>query len=325
MPQWRKLHTKSVESLDINDMPDDFTRLLWLLLPTQLCREGRGLDSAAWVRSRTFPLRDDVTIKAVQDALDWYAKRGMIERYEVDGRGYFYVPSWERHQGNTSKEAESIYPAPPTYSRPTPDLLPPNSGTDADADADAEENGAVAPAAQEPVTWQDWQREIEQASAVKAKNGVLMRMFERLYPGRKPPGWGYLGKMARQIPGEHGNMGFWLFKNAMDPPQGDVLAYCLKCASNKANGNGRASPRRDMTTDVQAVLDMAETIGRDKRPAFDDPFLARLVAGLDWYDVCMMPTGQSRAMVKDAWFRLQGQPVPAGEEYRPEQFDEDDT
>jgi hypothetical protein len=45
MPQWRKLHTKVVESIDVNSMPDGCTRLLWILLPTEFCREGRRRDS----------------------------------------------------------------------------------------------------------------------------------------------------------------------------------------------------------------------------------------------------------------------------------------
>ena len=32
MPQWRKLHVRTIDSVDVNDMPDDFTRLLWVLL-----------------------------------------------------------------------------------------------------------------------------------------------------------------------------------------------------------------------------------------------------------------------------------------------------
>jgi len=71
MPQWRKLHSKTLDSLDVNDMPDDFTRLLWVILPLILDRCGRGIDSAAWVRAKAFPLREDVTPEAVATALDW--------------------------------------------------------------------------------------------------------------------------------------------------------------------------------------------------------------------------------------------------------------
>jgi hypothetical protein len=125
MPQWRKLHTKVVESIDVNSMPDDFTRLLWVLLPTQLCREGRGQDSPAWVRARVFPLRDDVTLDMVEAALAWFAGRGMIARYQVDGRPYFQVVNWARYQGNTSRETASDYPPPPALDPDPPRDAPP--------------------------------------------------------------------------------------------------------------------------------------------------------------------------------------------------------
>jgi hypothetical protein len=166
MPQWRKLHTRITESADFNDMPDDFTRLVWVLLPLGLDREGRSLDNPALIRSRIMPLREDVTLEMIGAALDWFADRGMLVRYEVDGRRYFYVPTFSAYQGNTHKEAPSIYPAPPqeqsadpshsrptpdllqTYSRPTPEQGATNSGTDADADAETDaETDADAPAA----------------------------------------------------------------------------------------------------------------------------------------------------------------------------------
>lgn len=114
MPQWRKLHTKSLESMDINDMPDDFTRLLWIMMVLILDREGRGIDNPAWIKAKAMPLRTDVTLEMVQKAVDWYADRGMICRYDLDGRNYFLVPSWHDHQ-STSKEAPSIYPDPLDY------------------------------------------------------------------------------------------------------------------------------------------------------------------------------------------------------------------
>lgn len=134
MPRYRKLHVKTVESLDINDMPDDFTRLMWVLMPLGLCREGRGINNPAWIKSKLFPLRLDVTPERIADAMDWYESRGMLVRYEVDGRGYFHVPTFHRYQGSTTKEAESDYPPPPaqvvTNSEPTPELVQSKSSTD---------------------------------------------------------------------------------------------------------------------------------------------------------------------------------------------------
>lgn len=155
MPTWRKLHTKATESLDINDMPDDFHRLLWVMLPLGLDREGRGLDNAGWVKAKIMPLRTDVTPEMVEQALTWYAEHGMIERYQVESRSYFWVPTFTRYQGNTQREAESEYPAPPdqreSYSRPTHDQLVSKSSSDVDVDveAEAEADGSAAAAAED--------------------------------------------------------------------------------------------------------------------------------------------------------------------------------
>lgn len=111
MPKYRKLHVRSTESWDINDMPDDFTRLLWLMLPLGLCREGRGVDNTSWIKSKIMPLRTDVTDEMIEAAMIWYTDRGMIIRYQVEKRDYFYLPKFHNYQGNTTKEAESIYPA----------------------------------------------------------------------------------------------------------------------------------------------------------------------------------------------------------------------
>ncbi len=132
MPRYRKLHTQTTQSLDVNDMPDDFTRLLWVMLPLALCREGRGMDNPSWVRSNIFPIRLDVTLKMIGGAMDWYAEHGMITRYAVNGRSFFLVPTFHKYQGNTVKETVSIYPGPPddqlqTNAIPAPDLVPTES------------------------------------------------------------------------------------------------------------------------------------------------------------------------------------------------------
>lgn len=162
MPRYRKLYTKISESLDFNDMPDDFTRLLWILLLTVVDRDGRSIDNATLIKSKAFPLREDVTTEQVQRALDWYANRKMICRYQVGGRKYFYIPTFSHYQGDTSKEAESELPPPPEEAAPvqihhevtpdrlwsnsgaTPELLQTNSPSDADASADASADAEAA-------------------------------------------------------------------------------------------------------------------------------------------------------------------------------------
>jgi len=150
MPQWRKLHAKITESFDFNEMPNDFTRLLWVLLPLGLDREGRGVNNTSWIKSKLMPLRDDVSKVEIEEAMRWFFDRGMLVAYEHDKRKYFYAPTFHEHQGNTNREAASNYP------EPTQDLLMTSSGltqeqgekksstdsdSDSDADSDAEEEG----------------------------------------------------------------------------------------------------------------------------------------------------------------------------------------
>lgn len=142
MPQWRKLHTKITESWDVNDMPNDFYRLLWLLLPLALDREGIGVDNPGWIKSKTMPLRDDISGQEIDTAMTWYEDRGMLIRYQVDDRPYFYVPTFQKYQGNTSREAESIFPLPPdelmSSSRVGHDQLEKESRLDVDVDVDSD-------------------------------------------------------------------------------------------------------------------------------------------------------------------------------------------
>lgn len=133
MPKYRQTHTKTLDSFDFNELPDDFARLCWLLLPLILDSEGRGIYAMPWLRSKLFPIRDDVKLDQLQAAFDCFIERRMIIVYEVDGRLYFYIPSWKTYQSGTQKEAASVLPAPP-------DLVGSRSGV-------APERGRVAESA----------------------------------------------------------------------------------------------------------------------------------------------------------------------------------
>jgi hypothetical protein len=113
-------------------MPDDFTRLLWVMLPLGLDREGRGLDNASWVKAKNMPLRTDVTLEQVEAALTWYAERGLIQRYAVEGRRCFWASCFRGQQGNTAKEAPSRIPPPPAGQPATPGAF--DSGASIDQD-----------------------------------------------------------------------------------------------------------------------------------------------------------------------------------------------
>lgn len=109
MPTWRKLQIKSLDSIDINTLPDDTSRLFWNNLILIGDKEGRGLLNGAWLRSKTFPLRDDLSPELLISYMWQFEQLGMITIYEVDERKYYEICNWHDYQ-STEKEAKSNYP-----------------------------------------------------------------------------------------------------------------------------------------------------------------------------------------------------------------------
>jgi DnaD/phage-associated family protein len=112
MVKYRQLHTKILDSFDFNEMPNDFVRVCWTLLPLILDGEGRGIFSMSWIKSKMYPMRDDVTIDQLKKAFEWIKERKMIVVYTICGHQYFYIPTWKEHQSGTQKEAKSSLPSP---------------------------------------------------------------------------------------------------------------------------------------------------------------------------------------------------------------------
>ena len=128
MTTYRKLHTKILESKDFKDMPDDFTRVTWMLLPLIVDREGRALDDLVNLRSKLYPRREDVTTAMLSSAMSCFADHGMIRRYGVKDERYFSIVNFAKYQGDTHRESASIYPpegedSGTAVDNPEPDLL----------------------------------------------------------------------------------------------------------------------------------------------------------------------------------------------------------
>lgn len=114
---WRKLHSKILDSKDFNGLPTDFDRLVWVLIPLVLDREGRGIDDSVWLKSRLFPMRRDVTYEQIESSMTEFAHKGMIERYKVSEEAYFSVPTWSKYQTIHPRETASAIPPKPNNSR----------------------------------------------------------------------------------------------------------------------------------------------------------------------------------------------------------------
>lgn len=102
--------------------------------------------------------------------------------------------------------------------------------TDIDIDADPEQSPPAA-------SFQDWHRRIETSGNRPA---ALREMFEALYPGRSPPGFGYLGKVARAVGGA-GRLAELLWEHSTKPPTGDVLAYVQAVAKRAKRKDDKSS------------------------------------------------------------------------------------
>ena len=93
----------------VNEMTD-FQFRLWVSLITYVDDYGRGDARPAIIKGLCFPLRERVTVKDIDAALQALAGIGCVGLYEVDGKPYLYFPRWESHQ--TIRNQKSKFPAP---------------------------------------------------------------------------------------------------------------------------------------------------------------------------------------------------------------------
>ena len=64
----------------------------------------------AILKSRCYPLRERLTLRNIEDALSSLARVGCVELYEVDGKPFLRLPTWEVHQQVRAKKPR--FPAP---------------------------------------------------------------------------------------------------------------------------------------------------------------------------------------------------------------------
>lgn len=94
----------------------DFQETFFYRLIVNCDDYGRMDARPAILKARLYPLRERLTLKEIESALRALATVGCVEVYEVDGKPYLRLPSWEVHQQIRAKkskypepECESIY------------------------------------------------------------------------------------------------------------------------------------------------------------------------------------------------------------------------
>lgn len=71
---------------------------------------GRFDGRPAVIKSRLFPLKDNITAKSIDAAINKLVSAELVVLYVFEGKPYLHLPSWDKHQQIRAKRSK--YPAP---------------------------------------------------------------------------------------------------------------------------------------------------------------------------------------------------------------------
>lgn len=101
---------ESVCTSDSIDKLNWFEEVLFYRLMVSCDDYGRFDGRVAVIKNRLFPLKEELTMDEVGNALEMLAKVDLVRKYSVEGKPYIYLPTWEHHQ--TIRAKRSKYPDP---------------------------------------------------------------------------------------------------------------------------------------------------------------------------------------------------------------------
>lgn len=101
------------ESICISDSINKlswFEEVLFYRLMVNCDDYGRYDARPAVIKGKLFPLKENVTIKTVTDAINKLASAKLVTLYQHEGKPYLYLPTWNEHQ--TIRAKKSKFPEP---------------------------------------------------------------------------------------------------------------------------------------------------------------------------------------------------------------------
>lgn len=98
------------------------------------CLDGRII----LLKNELFPTRDDVTKKAVGDAIRKLTSVGLLCEYTVSGKPYLFFPTWEKHQRIRNKHRR--FPAPPDDSHLTANCCQTSASCQSESESNPNQN-----------------------------------------------------------------------------------------------------------------------------------------------------------------------------------------
>lgn len=109
------------ESICISDTLNqltDFEERFWHRLTVNCDDYGRFDARPAVLKARLFPLLDGKTLKNMSDALNRLVSVGLVELYDVDGKPFLHVITWDKYQRIRAKRSK--FPEPDGNCRQMP-------------------------------------------------------------------------------------------------------------------------------------------------------------------------------------------------------------
>lgn len=113
---------ESICTSDTLNQLTDFEERFWHRLTVNCDDYGRFDARPAILKGRLFPLAEGKTQKNMTDALNKLASVGLVELYEVDGRPFLHVVTWDKYQRIRAKRSK--YPSPDNACRQMPSNVP---------------------------------------------------------------------------------------------------------------------------------------------------------------------------------------------------------
>lgn len=101
---------ESICTSDSIDKLSWFEEVLFYRLIVNCDDFGRFDGRAAVVKNRLFPLKENLTLKTVENALHGLASAGLIALYVFEGKRFLYLPTWGKYQ--TQRAKVSKFPSP---------------------------------------------------------------------------------------------------------------------------------------------------------------------------------------------------------------------
>lgn len=119
------------ESICTSDSIDGlswFEEVLFYRLIVSCDDFGRYDGRAAIIKNRLFPLKENLTLKTVENALHGLASAGLVTLYTSQGKRFLYLPTWGKYQQQRAKVSK--------YPEPSADILHQRDGASKQTIAD---------------------------------------------------------------------------------------------------------------------------------------------------------------------------------------------